>query len=143
MLYNFFMKVKIPFLLVSIVAVLMLCSIFVQKGRSQIKEARELPYYTISMDQVQDGTYTSSSKTSFMHLTLEITVLNHKIEKINIIENEGSKGLNAAKIIDDMILNNKPIVPVVKSDELGSLVFISTATNALRQGYLETLNSEQ
>lgn len=136
------MKVKIPFLLVSVVAVLMLCSIFVQKGRSQIKEARELPYYSISMENVQDGTYTGSSVTSFMHLTLEITVQDHKIQNINILENEGSKGIKSAKIVDDMISNNKPIVPVIKADELGSLVFISTATNALKKGYADYVPEE-
>ncbi len=136
------MKVKIPFLLVSIIAVLMLCSIFVQKGRSQIKEARELPYYSISMENVQDGTYTGSSVTSFMHLTLEITVQDHKIQNINILENEGSKGIKSAKIVDDMIANNKPIVPVIKADELGSLVFISTATNALKKGYADYVPEE-
>lgn len=136
------MKVKIPFLLVSVVAVLMLCSIFVQKGRSQIKEARELPYYSISMENVQDGTYTGSSVTSFMHLTLEINVQDHKIQNINILENEGSKGIQSAKIVDDMIANNKPIVPVIKADELGSLVFISTATNALKKGYADYVPEE-
>ena len=69
-----------------------------------------------------------------MHVQLSVTVQNHTITDIKIIENKGSYGQKAKQIVQSMLEENKTVVPLIKGDEIGSLVFISCADNALQNG---------
>jgi len=109
-------------------------TLLIYRGKGKSREAVNLPYYSYSLDEVSDGVYTGKTYTKFMHLQLEVTVENHQIKKIDVIENEGSQGYKAAAIVDTMIEQNKIAVPAVKGDQLGSLVFISCVNTALLEG---------
>jgi len=121
----------------------MFCGYLIMRHKNQINEAKNLPFYNVSLEQVQDGTYTGKTYTSFMHVQLEVVVKNHIMEAINVIENKGSQGIKVEPILQTMLEQNKTVVPAIKGEELASLVFISCVDSALRQGLPEQLLEDE
>lgn len=119
------------FLMLAALIILMAGGYIVNRKKLQLREAANLPYYKIELSEIEDGIYTGKAETSFLHLELEINVENHQIKKINILQNDGIDGEKARPIIDEMIAQNKIVVPAIKGAERGSLVYISCASTAL------------
>ncbi len=119
------------FLMIAALIILMAGGYIVNRKKLQLREAANLPYYKIELSEIEDGIYTGKAETSFLHLELEINVENHQIKKINVLQNDGIDGEKARPIIDEMIAQNKIVVPAIKGAERGSLVYISCASTAL------------
>ena len=121
------------FLMIIALIILMAGGYIVNRKKLQLREAANLPYYKIELSEIEDGIYTGKTQTSFLHLELEIHVENHKIKDIKVLMNDGLDGEKARPIIDEMIAENKIVVPAIKGAERGSLVYISCASTALAQ----------
>ena len=119
-------------LMVIALIVLMAGGYLVARKRARLREAASLPFYKTELAQIADGEYEGKTYTSFLHLQLKVTVENHKIIKIDVLENEGIDGEKAKPIIQKMIDQNEVVVPAVKGAELGSLVYISCVSTALK-----------
>ncbi len=119
------------FLMLAALIILMAGGYIVNRKKLQLREAANLPYYKVELSEIEDGIYTGKAETSFLHLELEINVENHQIKKINVLQNDGIDGEKARPIIDEMIAQNKIVVPAIKGAERGSLVYISCASTAL------------
>ncbi|MCR4735893.1 MAG: hypothetical protein K5829_12915 [Treponema sp.] len=131
---SFLDKKPVIYGMIALCIVLMFVSYMQHKKRKQLQEAASLPFYGISVDAVNDGTYTGETFTSFMHLQLNVTVADHKITDIQILQNEGSRGQNIAPIAEKIIQENKSVVTAIKGEEIASLVFISCVDDALKKG---------
>lgn len=103
----------------------------INRKKMQIREASRLPFYKIELSEVEDGIYNGKTETSFLHLELELEVENHRIKEIKVLQNDGIDGEKARPIIEEMIAENKIVVPAIKGAERGSLVYISCASTAL------------
>ncbi len=119
------------FLMLAALIILMAGGYIVNRKKLQLREAVNLPYYKVELSEIEDGIYTGKAETSFLHLELEITVENHQIKDIKVLQNDGIDGEKARPIIDEMIAQNKIVVPAIKGAERGSLVYVSCASNAL------------
>jgi len=113
------------------VAFIIFCSYTVSRKKLQFREASALPFYNIQLEEIADGTYKGKTYTSFLHLQLEVIVMDHKIKNIKVIENSGIDGEKARPIIQKMIEQNSIVVPAIKGAELGSIVYISCVSTAL------------
>ena len=91
-----------------------------RRTRNNLKQAAKLPFYNIQVKDVLDGTYRGKVYTSFMHVQLDVSVLDHKLTRIDIIENEGAYGKKVAPILDEMIAQNTSVVPAIKKEELAA-----------------------
>lgn len=120
----------------------MLFSYKLKNQRAHIQEVSQLPIYNVQLSQVQDGEYIASTSTSFLHIKLKVTVENHLIKTIHILEKSGSKKDKAESILDIMIKENKAIVPTIEKEELASVVYISCVDSALKQGLLQDTKTE-
>ena len=109
----------------------------IARKKARLREASALPFYKIEMSEVADGVYEGQTMTSFLHLKLNVTVEEHKLTKIDVLQNDGIDGETARPIIDKMIEQNAIVVPAVKGAELGSLVYISCVSTALKGGPLQ------
>ena len=116
------------------VVFVMFCSYLIVRHKSQVQEAKNLPFYNTPLEAVADGTYYGKTYTKFLHVQLEVTVQDHQLKEIKIIENKGSQGQKIQPIIQEMIKQNKVVVPAIKGEELASLVFISCVDTALHSG---------
>ena len=103
----------------------------IARRKMRFREAASLPFYKIELSQINDGTYEGKTYTSFLHLQLNVTVEDHKLKSIDVLENEGIDAETARPIIQKMIEQNAVVVPAVKGAELGSLVYISCVSCAL------------
>lgn len=119
------------FLMLAALIILMAGGYIVNRKKIQLREAANLPYYKVELSEIEDGIYTGKAETSFLHLELEIKVENHQIKEINVLQNDGIDGEKARPIIDEMIAQNKIVVPAIKGAERGSLVYVSCASTAL------------
>ncbi len=119
------------FLMLAALIILMAGGYIVNRKKIQLREAANLPYYKVELSEIEDGIYTGKAETSFLHLELEINVENHQIKEINVLQNDGIDGEKARPIIDEMIAQNKIVVPAIKGAERGSLVYVSCASTAL------------
>ena len=91
--------------------------------------------YTFSSpESTADGTYRSEATTTFLHVVMDVTVQDHKLTKIEVIEKMGKKGRRVDSIIDTMLANNTSTVQAVKNEEPASLVYILCVDNALSKG---------
>ena len=105
-----------------------------RRTRNYYKQAAKLPFYNVQPEQVEDGTYRGKIYTNFLHVQLDVTVTDHKLTKIDIIENEGAYGKKVAPILDEMIAQNSSVVQAVQGEELASIVFVACVDDALRKG---------
>lgn len=119
------------FLMLAALIILMAGGYVINRKKLQLREAANLPYYKIELSEIEDGIYTGKAETSFLHLELKIKVENHQIKEIDVLQNDGIDGEKARPIIDQMIAQNKIVVPAIKGAERGSLVYISCASTAL------------
>ena len=113
------------------VVFVMFCSYLIVRHKSQVMEAKNLPFYNTPLQAVDDGTYYGKTYTKFLHVQLEVTVQDHQLVNIKVLENKGSQGQKVEPIIQEMIKQNKVVVPAIKGEELASLVFISCVDTAL------------
>lgn len=103
----------------------------ISRKKARFKEASSLPFYKVELSQLEDGEYEGQTYTSFLHLKLKVRVENHQLKNIEVLENDGLDGETAKPIINEMIKQNKIVVPAIKGAELGSLVYISCVSSAL------------
>ena len=104
---------------------------YIARKKARFREAASLPFHKVELSQIADGQYEGQTYTSFLHLKLKVTVENHQLKKIEVLENDGLDGETAKPIIEEMIKQNKIVVPAIKGAELGSLVYISCVSSAL------------
>ena len=104
---------------------------YIARKKARFKEAASLPFYKIELSQIADGEYEGQTMTSFLHLRLLVTIENHQLKNIEVLENDGLDGETAKPIIQEMLKQNKVVVPAIKGAELGSLVYISCVSTAL------------
>ena len=133
---------SIHWLAVVAVVFVMFSAFIINRHKSKLTEAMHLPYHEVNLEEVEDGVYTGKTYTSFLHLQLEVTVKNHKLEKIEVIENQGEDGETARPIIQRMLEENKIVVPAIKGAEMGSLVYISCVSMALTGSGAEDAGSD-
>ena len=110
---------------------IMLGGYILNRRKSHVNEATKLPYYNVTLEQVPDGTFSARTKTSFLHIELTVTVQDHQIKDIKIIESEGLDSQTAKPILEKIKQENKTAVQAIKGAELGSLVYISCVDSAL------------
>ena len=113
-----------------------------RRKRNYYRQAAKLPFYNVQPADVADGTYRGKIYTQFLHVQLDVTVADGHINKIEIIENEGSVGQRVAPILDEMILQNTSVVTAVKGEELASIVYVACVDDALFQGLPEERQEE-
>lgn len=115
---------------------------FIRMKRNQIQEVKNLPFSNVSIESVEDGTYTGKCTTSFMKVVVEVSVKEHKLQRIDFIENENEVAKKAAVIADSMIEKNKVIVTPLKKMELQCVVIFAAVDDALKKGVPEIISNQ-
>ncbi len=105
-----------------------------RRTRNNLKQAAKLPFYNVQPAQVPDGTFHGKVYTKFMHVQLDVSVQDGRLTKIEIVENQGAYGKKVQPLLDEMIAQNNTVVPAIKGDEIGSIVFIACVDDALFNG---------
>lgn len=132
----------IKLLMIFIVVALLFMNYMNTRKKNHFKEAASLPFYKVSPSEVDDGIYQGKVYTTFQHMQLSVTVKNHQISDIQIIENKGQYGQKLEAVISEMIAKNSSVVPAIKGDELGCIVAVSCVDDALNNGKKESSKNQ-
>ena len=92
-------------------------------------EAEEISHMDLS--GIEDGTYTGEAGDFVVSVKLEVTVLDHRIESIEILEQKGGEGYEAHGVLPRIIEAQSPEVDVVSGATGSSRCIMIAVRNAL------------
>lgn len=129
-------RLKIVFIvLIVIVALIVGGGFFMMRGMKKIADdalAKQVNV-DIDMSQVKDGTYKGDSDGGMVKVKVEVTVKDHKITKIDLLEHENMKGKPAEAMIPEMVIKNTDKVDGVSGATLSSKTIKNAVNVALQQ----------
>lgn len=88
----------------------------------------------VEMADVKDGVYEGESNTTLVKVKVKVTVVDGKIDDIEILKHECGKGKPANDIVEDMVSKNSAEVDAVSGATVSSDVIKDAVRKALRKG---------
>ena len=106
---------KVILVLVGVIVVffLMIAIAMGVKMREMQKNMEAVENVPIDMSEVKDGSYMADTDLGLVKVKVEVTVENHQISTIEILEHQNGKGKPAEAIVDEMIEKNTDEVDAV------------------------------
>lgn len=98
------------------------------------KSVKELKIVSIDFSKVSDGEYTGSYDVDYISAKVIVTIKDHKIENINLLEHKNGRG-KTAEVIPDMVVKSQSTqVDTVSGATNSSKVILKAIENALVSG---------
>ena len=130
------MKKAFRFFLVLFLILLILAVSCTAMMNKEIEETKKelMAIEDPDLSKVEDGTYKGKVETMLVKVELEVSVKNHKIISISIIEHDNGKGKPAEAIIDDIVKDNSTDVELIAGATMSSLVIRAAVIDAVTNG---------
>ena len=93
-----------------------------------------LTFDEIDLTKVDDGVYEGQCDTGVVWARVQVTVRDHQMESIELLEHENGKGTPAEAILDQMVQNQTTAVDAVSGATCSSKVIRKAVENALAAG---------
>lgn len=122
------------------ILIILLCTIlFVLIGASLylkrlVNDVNSITVSNLNMANITDGIYVGKYSITPVYVEVEVTVTEHKITNIKIIEHENGLGGKAEKIVDDVISRQSLEVDALSGATVSSKCIIKAIENALQSG---------
>lgn len=87
----------------------------------------------IQLSSISDGEYQGTYQSFPIDVEVNVTVLDHKITKIELIKHVTGQGQSAERILDDVIKYNSIEVDVISGATYSSKVILQAISNALNR----------
>ena len=122
------------------ILIILLCTIlFVLIGASLylkrlVNNVNSIMVSNLNMANITDGIYVGKYSITPVYVEVEVSVTEHKITNIKIIEHENGLGGKAEKIVDDVISRQSLEVDAVSGATVSSKCIIKAIENALQSG---------
>lgn len=107
---------------------------FILMSNAASNALETMVYEAVDMSQAADGTYEGIADAGMVSVKVSVTVENHAIVRIDIIEHKNGKGAPAEAITQDMIAANGYDVDVISGATLSSEAIKSAVSKALKAG---------
>ena len=95
-----------------------------------------LTFDEIDLTKVVDGVYEGQCDTGVVRARVQVTVRDHRMESIELLEHENGRGAPAEAILDQMLQNQTTAVDAVSGATCSSKVIRKAVENALAEGLL-------
>ena len=105
-------------------------SYFIRLGRYK-KAVANMTFTPIDLTQIEDGTYTGSCDVDFVAAKVKVTVKDHAITSIDLLEHRTEKGLPAEAIINTILQRQTTDVDAISGATNSSKVIKKSIENAL------------
>ena len=96
-----------------------------------LENLARVPVKSISLEEIEDGSYEGSYKAFPVTVKLNVEVKDHKMTKIAILQHENGKGKKAEEITGDIIEEQSLDVDIVSGATYSSMVIIRAVEDAL------------
>lgn len=93
-----------------------------------------LAFDEIDLKKVEDGIYEGQCDTGVVRARVQVTVRNHRLESIELLEHENGRGAPAEAILDQMVRCQTTAVDVVSGATCSSKVIRKAVENAITTG---------
>jgi uncharacterized protein with FMN-binding domain len=97
-----------------------------------VKHIQSVEITTVDLSKIDDGVYFGEFGDFLVDVKLNVTVCEHQITKIDIIEQRTGGGYEALETIDRIIEAQSPKVDVVTGATGGSMTIMIAVQNALQ-----------
>ena len=94
-----------------------------------------LTFDEIDLTKVVDGVYEGQCDTGVVRARVQVTVRDHQMESIALLEHENGKGTPAEAILDQMVRCQTTAVDVVSCATCSSKVIRKAVENAITAGF--------
>lgn len=128
--------VRIGLIVIAVVMILFV-SMFIAMSAKTTKALEAQVNHTIRLDEIEDGIYYGESGGGLIWVKVAVTVTNHQITNIELLEHKNGKGTPAEAILNDMIQNNTYDVDVVSGATASSKTIMNAVNQALYHGMQE------
>lgn len=119
-------------LLVLLSALVVGIVVFVAITQSQLDHLTEQPLEELHLESVEDGTYEGSYTVLPVIVKVEVTVEDHVITDITILEHINGQGKPAEAIVEDVIEAQSIKVDMISGSTYSSQVILRAIEKALR-----------
>lgn len=122
------------------ILIILLCTIlFALIGASLylktlVNDVNSITVSNLNMANITDGIYVGEYSITPVYVEVEVSVTEHKITNIKIIEHENGLGGKAEKIVDNVISRQSLEVGAVSKATVSSKCIIKAIENALQSG---------
>lgn len=122
------------------IIIILLCTIlFASIGvslylKTLVNNVNSITVSNLNMANITDGIYVGEYSVTPVYVKVEVSVTEHKITGIKIIEHENGLGDKAEKIVDDVIIQQSLEVDAVSGATVSSKCIIKAIENALQLG---------
>ena len=117
-----------------IVAVIVLLALaFYFRYREMARKIDSIPVSDIDLTQIEDGVYAGEFSEFLILVKLEVTVKEHEIKEIKIIDQRAGPGYEATETIDRIIKAQSPHVDAVTGATGSSKCIMIAVQNALKK----------
>ena len=93
-----------------------------------------LAFDEIDLTKVEDGVYEGQCDTGVVRARVQVTVRNHRLESIELLEHANGRGALAEAILDQMVRCQTTAVDVVSCATCSSRVIRKAVENAITTG---------
>jgi uncharacterized protein with FMN-binding domain len=127
----------ILFLLIGILSTILLAYLFSAYTWNEFeKEVRQIEIIPVDIMTVQDGTYEGYYSVNLIRVRVSVTVVNHIITSIIILEHHQSNAIQAEAIIDIIIEEQSLEVDAIAGVTYSVQVIKAAIIDALKKGVL-------
>lgn len=128
------MKKVILFVVIFIAVVIAAGSIVVSNLEKNLDELTTMEIKDVDLSKVKDGTFTGYYQVLPVDAKVEVTVENHVIKNIKLVEHGNGKG-QAAEVIPQMVVEAQSLdVEAVSGATYSSMVILKAIEKALIEG---------
>lgn len=114
------------------ILVLIIGSVLVFYNLSEnLKELMNEPVGAMNFDVIDDGNYEGEYGSFPVNAKVNVTVNNHEITQINILEHNHGKGAEGEKITDSIIEQQSLEVDIISGATYSSIVILKAVEDAL------------
>lgn len=98
---------------------------------NKLESFSHIDFSTLDLSTVEDGTYTGSADGGIVKATVEVTVKDHVITAIKIVDHDNGKGKPAEAIIHDIVEHNSMEVDAISGATHSSNIIKAAVLDAL------------
>ena len=123
---------KILIIIVAVIIVIGIgIAVMINNISGSLAAYQDSDFSGLDLTKVEDGTYTGSEDANIIKVTVEVTVKDHAITNINLLEHKNGQGKPAEVIVDDIVAANSLEVDAISGATYSSQVIKTAVYNAL------------
>ena len=108
--------------------------LYLKSIRDYKAKVSALTFDEIDLVEVEDGVYEGRCDTGVVRARVWVTIRDHRLESIELLEHENGRGAPAEAILDQMVRSQSTAVDAVSGATCSSKVIRKAVENALAAG---------